>query len=87
MGHANPTNQYNGPEANNPEENQDGVWGRALIPLSRERAQYVKDWLVSEGGIVSSRLSVEGKGGLETIAQFLDDKLAKDITILNSQWI
>lgn len=77
VGHANPTNPYSGPEENNPEENQDGTWGRALIPLSRERAQYVKDWLVSEGGIVSSRLSVEGKGGLETIANKND---------LNNRW-
>ncbi len=67
VGHANPMSQYTGIEMNNPEEIKDGVWGRALIPLSKERAQYVKDWLVREGGISAGRLSVEGKGGLETI--------------------
>ena len=71
VGHANPTNQWSGPESTNPEEIQD------LIPLSRARAQYVKDWLVSQGRIASSRLSVEGRGGLETIADKND---------LNTRW-
>ena len=68
VGHANPTNPYNGPETNNPEENRDGPWGRGLKALSLERAEYVKTWLVKEGRISSSRLTAEGKGGLETIA-------------------
>lgn len=68
VGHANPMNNYKGDEANNPEENQDGPWGRGLKALSLERAQYVRKWLVEEGKISASRLKAEGKGGLETIA-------------------
>jgi len=33
-----------------------------------ERAQFVRQWLITEGRISASRLSSEGKGGLETIA-------------------
>lgn len=43
------------------------MWGKALTPLSKERAQYVKDLLVKYG-ISSSRLSVDGKGGTEPVA-------------------
>ena len=42
-------------------------WGPALQPLSEKRAQYVKDQLVKMG-ISESRLSVEGKGGSEPVA-------------------
>lgn len=67
VGHANPTNKYAGKEEDNPEENVDGPWGRGLKALSLERAQFVRQWLISEGHISSSRLSAKGKGGLETI--------------------
>ncbi|HBB42066.1 MAG TPA: hypothetical protein DCZ74_00955 [Treponema sp.] len=68
VGHANPMNPWNGDEADNPEENRDGSWGRGLKALSLERAQFVRQWLITEGRISASRLSSEGKGGLETIA-------------------
>ncbi len=75
VGHSNPTyTNFTGGEANNPEETTDGSWGRALIPLSVERAEYVKSWLVSEGKVSAGRLSTEGKGGLETIAPRSDAK-------------
>lgn len=77
VGHANPMSAYNGNEAENPEENVDGSWGRALRPLSLERAQYVKNWLVTEGKISASRLKAEGKGGIETIT---------DPTNLQTRW-
>jgi outer membrane protein OmpA-like peptidoglycan-associated protein len=32
------------------------------IPLSRERAQAVKDWLVKNGGVLSSNISTKGFG-------------------------
>lgn len=67
VGHANPTNKYAGKEEDNPEENVDGPWGRGLKALSLERAQFVRQWLISEGHISASRLSAKGKGGLETI--------------------
>ncbi|MBO4319319.1 MAG: OmpA family protein [Treponema sp.] len=67
VGHANPTNKFAGKEEDNPEENQDGSWGRGLKALSLERAQFVRQWLITEGHISASRLSAKGKGGLETI--------------------
>ena len=74
VGHANPMNQFSGPEEDNPEENRDGPWGRGLKPLSLERAQFVVKWLSGEGKISSSRLKAEGKGGLETIVDKNDLK-------------
>ena len=65
VGHANPMEDYNGPEENNPEEVQ-------LKELSLQRAQFVKKWLVENGKISEARLSTEGKGGLETIANRKD---------------
>ncbi len=47
------------------------AWGPALIPLSLRRAQYVQQQLISLG-IASSRLSVEGKGGTEPVADTKD---------------
>ena len=51
------------------EETQDNpaLWGRALTPLSRERAEYVKELLVKLG-ISKSRLNAAGKGGTEPVA-------------------
>ncbi len=43
------------------------LWGPALGPLSQARAQYVKEQLVKRG-VPASRLSVEGKGGTEPVA-------------------
>ncbi|MBQ1661396.1 MAG: OmpA family protein, partial [Treponema sp.] len=74
VGHANPMNQFNGREEDNPEENRDGPWGRGLKALSLERAQFVVRWLSGEGKISSARLRAEGKGGLETIADKNDLK-------------
>ena len=61
VGHANPVNY-------NPKNTKDGEWNRELKELSLERATYVKNWLIKEGRISSGRLSAEGKGGLEIIA-------------------
>lgn len=62
------------------EENEDNPskWGPALQPLSEKRAQYVKDELVNLGVNVS-RLSVEGKGGSEPVA----DRKNKDVNWKN----
>ena len=68
VGHANPMEDFNGPEENNPEEVQ-------LKALSLQRAQFVKKWLVETGKISESRLSTEGKGGLETIADRKDKQV------------
>ena len=65
VGHANRMSD------NEKEETQAGTWGKALIPLSEQRAEYVKGQLVKLG-ISSSRLSVEGKGGTEPIADRKD---------------
>lgn len=56
---------------NEAEETEEGIWGKALIPLSEQRAEYVKSELVKLG-ISASRLSVEGKGGTEPIADRKD---------------
>ena len=53
------------------EETEEGVWGKALISLSEQRAEFVKNNLVKLG-INSSRLSVEGKGGTEPVADRKD---------------
>ncbi len=51
------------------EETEDNPsnWGPALIPLSKARAEYVRTVLRSYG-ISGDRLSVDGKGGTEPIA-------------------
>ena len=46
-------------------------WGPALIPLSQRRAEYVRDILVSYG-VSADRLSVDGKGGTEPVADTKD---------------
>ncbi len=68
VGHANRTSD------NSDEETKTGSWGKALIPLSEDRAEYVKDQLVKMG-ISSSRLSVEGKGGTEPVADRKDSSV------------
>lgn len=65
VGHANRVSD------NAAEETEEGVWGKALISLSEQRAEYVKSQLV-KFGINSSRLSVEGKGGTEPVADRKD---------------
>ena len=65
VGHANRISD------NSAEETEEGVWGKALISLSEQRAEYVKSQLV-KFGINSSRLSVEGKGGTEPVADRKD---------------
>lgn len=46
-------------------------WGPALIPLSLKRAEYVRDILVGYG-VSADRLSVDGKGGTEPVADTKD---------------
>ena len=65
IGHANPVDDWDGPEENNPEE-------VLLKALSLRRADFVKKWLIENGKISESRLSTEGKGGLEMIANRKD---------------
>lgn len=67
VGHANSvTGTMEEEEVDNPNR-----WGPALKPLSQKRAQYVKDQLVKLG-VSSSRLSVDGKGGSEPVADRKD---------------
>ena len=67
VGHSNrTTTDPNEETVDNP-----SAWGRALTPLSRERAQYVKS-LLTKYGISGSRLSVDGKGGTEPVADTKD---------------
>ncbi|MCK9170084.1 MAG: OmpA family protein [Treponema sp.] len=67
VGHANRTTN------DEAEETQDNPrrWGPALIPLSLKRAEFVKSYLVSKG-VGESRLSTEGKGGTEPVADWQD---------------
>ncbi|MGN0730246.1 FlgD immunoglobulin-like domain containing protein [Treponema sp.] len=65
VGHANRVSD------NSAEETEPGVWGKALIPLSEQRSEYVKTQLVKIG-VSSSRLSVVGKGGTEPVADRKD---------------
>ncbi len=67
VGHANRTTE------NEAEETQDNPrqWGPALIPLSQKRAEFVKSYLVDKG-ISASRLSTQGKGGTELVADWRD---------------
>ncbi|MCQ2572852.1 MAG: OmpA family protein [Treponema sp.] len=63
VGHANRTTD------NLEEETQDNlrVWGRALTPLSLERADAIKAYLVKKG-VSASSISTDGKGGTEPVA-------------------
>ena len=55
------------------EETQDNpAWGRGLTPLSKERAEYVKNYLVKHG-IKADRLTTDGKGGTEPVANPKDE--------------
>jgi flagellar hook assembly protein FlgD len=67
VGHANRTTD------DPAEETQDNPrrWGPALIPLSLKRAEFVKSYLVGKG-VGASRLSTEGKGGTEPVANWQD---------------
>ena len=67
VGHANRTTASADEETmNNPR-----AWGPALIPLSLERAEFVKAYLKSNG-ISEGRLSTEGKGGTELVVDWQD---------------
>ena len=67
VGHANKATAYE------EEETQDNpkVWGPALIPLSQERAAYVRDYLVAQG-IKADRLATEGRGGTQLVVDWQD---------------
>ncbi len=67
VGHANRATAYE------EEETQDNpkIWGPALIPLSQDRAKFVKDYLVNHG-ISADRLSTEGKGATELVVDWQD---------------
>lgn len=58
---------------NDAEETTDNpsLWGKALTPLSLERSNFVKDYLVKKG-VSASRLTTEGKGGTELVVDFRD---------------
>lgn len=43
------------------------VWGRALMPLSKERADAIKTYLVKKG-VSAGSISTDGKGGSEPVA-------------------
>ncbi|MCQ2598221.1 MAG: gliding motility-associated C-terminal domain-containing protein [Treponema sp.] len=63
VGHANRTSD------NLEEETIDNlrVWGRALTPLSLERAEAIKKYLIKKG-VSASSISTDGKGGTEPVA-------------------
>ena len=50
------------------EETQDnmGEWGRGLKPLSKERADGIKDYLVKKG-VSASNITTEGMGGTKPV--------------------
>ncbi|MDE5798462.1 MAG: OmpA family protein, partial [Treponemataceae bacterium] len=48
------------------------AWGRALTPLSKERSEYVKGYLVKRK-VKADRLETDGKGGTEPVADPKDD--------------
>ncbi len=68
VGHANrTTNPYN--EA---EETQDSpMWGRASIPLSGERADAIREYLVKRG-VSAANVSTKGMGGTEPVTDPYD---------------
>jgi outer membrane protein OmpA-like peptidoglycan-associated protein len=45
-----------------------------LVPLSKARAEFVKKWLVDNGGVSAARLTTEGVGGRRPVMQNRRDK-------------
>ena len=67
VGHANRTTDDEREETvDNP------AWGRALTPLSKERAEFVKSYLTKRK-VKADRLGTDGKGGTEPVASPKDD--------------
>lgn len=66
-GHANRTTDNEAEET----ENNPALWGPALIPLSEQRAEAVKSYLIKHG-VNKSRLTTEGKGGTQSVADWRD---------------
>lgn len=66
-GHA---NRVTDNEAEETEDNP-AQWGPALIPLSKERAEFVKARLVKKG-VSAGRLTTAGKGGTELVVDYRD---------------
>ena len=64
QGHANRVSD------NENEETQDNMsqWGRALIPLSKERADAIKAYLVKRG-VSEASVSTEGMGGTKPVVE------------------
>ena len=63
VGHANKV-------TNNPDEellDNPGEWGRGLMPLSKERADAIKSYLVKKG-VNAGALSTDGMGGTQPVA-------------------
>ena len=67
VGHANRVTDNPAEET----ENNPSSWGPALIPLSKERAGFVKTYLTKRG-VSASRLMTDGKGGTELVADYKD---------------
>ena len=67
VGHANRTT-----DDSREETTDNPAWGRALTPLSKERAEYVKDYLTRRK-VKADRLATDGKGGTEPVADPKDD--------------
>ncbi|MGP1458174.1 MAG: FlgD immunoglobulin-like domain containing protein [Treponema sp.] len=67
VGHANRVTDNPAEET----ENNPSAWGPALIPLSKERAEFVKAYLTKHG-VSASRLMTDGKGGTELVADYKD---------------
>ena len=67
LGHANRITDNPAEET----ENNPNLWGPALIPLSKERADYVKDYLIKQG-VGAARLATDGKGGTELLVDYTD---------------
>lgn len=67
VGHANRTT-----DDDREETTDNPAWGRALTPLSKERAEYVKSYLVKRK-VKADRLETDGKGGTEPVADPKDD--------------
>ena len=47
------------------------VWGRALMPLSKERADAIKDYLVKKG-VSANSITTEGMGGTKPVVDSKD---------------
>ena len=67
VGHANRTT-----DDSREETTDDPAWGRALTPLSKERAEYVKSYLTKRK-VRANRLDTEGKGGTEPVTNPMDE--------------